>query len=249
MAEGIFVWHDLMNTEPGKARDFYTRLFGWTAEEIPTPAGPYVLFKNGDKAVAGMMGMDAKAGVPPHWLPYISVANLEAAVARAGGLGAKVLHPHLSMEHIGRWAVVADPQGGVFSPFQAAPGSGDCGDAEAPIGAFCWDELMSIDPVASERFYKAMFGWTTQTENMGSMGPYTLINAGPTQVGGIMKVQGPPMTYWLSYVRVADVDEIARQATSLGATVVAEPFDVPDVGRMSVVLDPTGAAIAVYRRS
>lgn len=247
MAEGIFVWHDLMTTEPNKARDFYTRLCRWTAEEVSTPQGPYVLFKNGDKAVGGMVALDGKAGIPPHWMPYISVADLDTTVARAVDRGAKVLVPLVSMERIGRWVVLADPQGGVFAPFQPAPGSGDCGDAAPPVGAFCWDELMSVDPIASERFYTALFGWTTETKEMGSAGAYTLLNAGPAQIGGMMKTQGPPMTYWLSYLNVSDVDASAREATTLGATIVAGPFDIPGVGRAAIVLDPTGAAIALYK--
>lgn len=248
MAEGIFVWHDLMTTEPARARDFYTRLLGWTAEEVPAPMGSYVLFKAGGKAVGGLVPMDAKAGVPPHWMPYVSVADLDLAVARAGELGARVLVPHLSMERVGRWAVLADPQGGVFAPFQPAPGApDDCADAMPPVGAFCWDELSSVDPGASERFYTGLFGWKTRHEDMGSAGAYTLLHAGPVQVGGVMKVQGPPMTCWLSYVHVADVDASAHRAAELGATVVAGPFDIPGVGRSAVVLDPTGAAVALFR--
>lgn len=247
MAEGIFVWHDLMTTEPGRARDFYARLFGWTAEEVPTPQGPYVLFKSGGKTVGGLMGLDPKAGIPPHWFPYVSVADLDAAVARAVAHGAKVLVPHVSMEHVGRWAVLADPQGAAFAPFQAAGAGEDCADPMPPVGAFCWDELSSADPEASERFYTAVFGWKATREDMGSAGAYTLFHAGPVQAGGLMKVQGPPMTYWLSYVHVADVDASARQAAALGARIVAEPFDIPGVGRCAVLLDPTGAAVALYR--
>lgn len=247
MAEGIFVWHDLITTEPAKARDFYTRLLGWTAEEVPTPMGAYVLFKAGGKVVAGMVPMDAKEGVPPHWMPYVSVADLDAAVARATRLGAKVLVPHVSMERVGRWAVLADPHGGVFAPFQPAPGAEDCGADLPPVGSFCWDELSSVDPVASERFYTELFGWKAQREDMGSAGVYTLLYAGQVHAGGLMKVQGPPMTYWLSYLHVADVDASAREAVKLGATIVAEPFDVPGVGRQACLIDPAGAAIALFK--
>jgi predicted enzyme related to lactoylglutathione lyase len=211
------------------------------------PQGPYVLFKSGGKTVAGMLGVDEQAGIPPHWMPFVSVANLDAAVARAGRLGAKVLVPQVSIEHVGRWAVLLDPQGGSIAPFEPAPGAGDCADAAPPVGAFCWDELGAADPDASLRFYTELFNWRAQREDMGSAGAYTLLHAGATQVGGLLKMQGPPHTCWLSYAHVADVDGSARQAATLGAKILAGPFDLPGVGRCAVLLDPTGAAVALYR--
>jgi predicted enzyme related to lactoylglutathione lyase len=155
------------------------------------------------------------------------------------------------MERVGRWAVVADPQGGVFAPFEAAPGRDEAAPSAAmePVGNFCWDELLAVDPAASERFYTSLFSWTTQHMDMGEAGPYTLLSAGETQVGGLMKTQGPPVTCWLSYVHVADVDASAKKAAELGGTVLAGPFDIAGVGRSAVVSDPVGATIALYKRT
>ena len=113
-------------------------------------------------------------------------------------------------------------------------------------GAFSWSELMTTDIEAAKAFYSKLFGWTLEDMPMEGM-TYTVIKAGDKEVGGMMatppEAEGsPPM--WGTYVTVDDVDSIAQSAPELGATVIAEPRDIPEVGRFCVIRDPQGALIS-----
>ncbi|MFO1329295.1 MAG: VOC family protein [Rubrivivax sp.] len=120
-------------------------------------------------------------------------------------------------------------------------------DAYQTHGAFSWSELITSDPARAAEFYGKLFGWTFETMDMGT-GPYRVIKAGGTSVGGIMAVppdaQGMPSA-WGSYVTVKDVDATVRDCTALGGKVLVPPMDIPTVGRMAVVQDPQGASINV----
>ncbi|MGA2243483.1 MAG: VOC family protein [Verrucomicrobiota bacterium] len=113
-------------------------------------------------------------------------------------------------------------------------------------GEFSWNELVSNDVVGARNFYSSLFGW--QAEAFGGGADYTLFKQGETMVGGLMKCPkaGVP-SHWLPYVTVDDVDASAAKAVSLGAQTVMEPFDVPTVGRIAVLIDPQGAAIGLFK--
>ena len=112
---GSFAWGDLFTTDSEKAAKFYTELFGWTTY---VEGSPYIHFKNGEEYIAGSMPGSLPEGVPPHWMPYIAVADADASLAKAVSLGAKTLFGPMTMEGIGRFASLMDPQGAVFSIFQ-----------------------------------------------------------------------------------------------------------------------------------
>jgi len=121
-------------------------------------------------------------------------------------------------------------------------------DAYKTHGAFSWSELMTSDPQAATEFYGGLFGWTVQAMDMGS-GPYHVVKAGDTSVGGIMgmppNVPAGTPPHWGCYVTVDDVDASAKKAPSLGGKVLMPPMDIPTVGRMAVIQDPQGAVISI----
>lgn len=118
-------------------------------------------------------------------------------------------------------------------------------------GTFCWNELMTIDPEAAGRFLAALTGCRIETMPMpdGEGGSYRLMMQGDRPVGGIMAMAPglpahvPP--HWTSYLAVADVDADCRQTVALGGRVIRAPWDVPGVGRIAIIADPTGAALAL----
>ncbi len=118
-------------------------------------------------------------------------------------------------------------------------------DVYKTVGAFSWNELMTTDPKGASAFYGALFGWTVDTMDMGA-GPYQVVKAGGTAVGGIMGMAPdaggmPPM--WGCYVTVVSADATAEKCKALGGKVLAGPMDVPKVGRFVVLQDPQGAVI------
>ena len=113
---GHFAWHELRSPAGGRALDFYGTLFGWQAGEAVEigEAGAYQMFAAGDTILGGMM-RPPLAGMPPHWLYYAQVDNIDAAAARIAAAGGTLLmEPHEVPG--GAWIVQAlDPQGAAFA--------------------------------------------------------------------------------------------------------------------------------------
>jgi predicted enzyme related to lactoylglutathione lyase len=120
-------------------------------------------------------------------------------------------------------------------------------------GTICWNEVMTRDVDAARSFYAQLLGWTTEEMPMGDMGTYTMFRKGDTQVAGMMGMDGPQFegvpSHWLSYIAVESVEDRTAAARNLGATVHVPPTDIPNIGRFSVIADPTGAVIALFEKS
>jgi predicted enzyme related to lactoylglutathione lyase len=113
---GSFCWNDLYTSDPKKAADFYTRLFGWKLNARHMDFSDYVIFEGSNGIMAGTMQIPKEWGpVPPHWLVYFSVDDCDKAVDRAKRLGAKVTMPPMDIETAGRFAMLSDPQGAGFA--------------------------------------------------------------------------------------------------------------------------------------
>lgn len=117
-------------------------------------------------------------------------------------------------------------------------------------GTFCWAELATSDGPGAKKFYSEVFGWQADDMPMGEGMVYTMLNLNGKVVGALYQ-KGEEMkevpTHWASYVSVTSADEIAAKAKALGATVVMEPFDVMEAGRMAVITDPTGATFSIWQ--
>ena len=110
--------------------------------------------------LGGVMQLPAEAqeaGAPSHWIAYASVADVDATVARAQELGATVHVPGTDIPTVGRFAVLADPQGAIFAAYTPAEPMGD--EAPAGVGQFSWHELLCGDWEAGFDFYSKLFGW------------------------------------------------------------------------------------------
>lgn len=117
---GTVGWADLMTPDQTGAMKFYKALFGW--QEDPSQDGSgYVHIKNGDTFIGGIPPAEHRnPNAPPHWLIYFQVENCDTSTAKATENGARVCMPPTTMEGVGRWSIVADPQGAVFALFQPA---------------------------------------------------------------------------------------------------------------------------------
>lgn len=119
-------------------------------------------------------------------------------------------------------------------------------------GTFCWVELGTTDGEAAKKFYTQLFDWDFVDNPIGPGQVYTILKQNGKDVGALyqmpeeMTSHGVP-PHWMSYVSVANADESAAKARSLGATLMKEPFDVFTMGRMAVVQDPTGAMFALWQ--
>ena len=113
---------------------------------------------------------------------------------------------------------------------------------------FCHLELATTDLAKAKAFYSGLFSWGLEDMDMGPGGTYTLIKPGEGPGGGMMKhpIPGAPSA-WLAYVQVDDIKASTAKAKALGATIMKDVMDVMGHGQMSVLIDPTGAALALWQ--
>ena len=118
-------------------------------------------------------------------------------------------------------------------------------------GHIGWCDLMSDDVRRARDFYTGVLGWDTEVMDVGQ-GPYTVFKIGDVPVAGLMAKpsEGPAAgapTTWTSYVTVDDVDARAARVAGAGGVVLSGPVDIPTVGRLAIVQDPTGGVIGIIR--
>jgi predicted enzyme related to lactoylglutathione lyase len=111
-------WTELQTIDAAKSGKFLADVIGWTLKV--DPSGAYTEFKRGGKSVGGIRPMGANEPFPPHWLIYFQLADCDATVAKAKSLGGTVLMPAMDFENVGRFAVLADPQGAAFAVIKLA---------------------------------------------------------------------------------------------------------------------------------
>jgi len=238
---GTFVWHENVTTDPKRAQEFYTQLFGWGIEVFKAGELEYPMISVGGQSHGGFPTV--QEGTPPHWAGNIAVESVDDTVEKAKSAGGTLIHGPQDIPEVGRFAVFADPQGAVFVAFQSA------GEPPQAAGVFVWDELGTQDVEGAERFYNAVFGWTT-TDMGEEYGGYKIFKKGETDVGGVMKMPDPSVpSMWSPYVAVEDVDATVAKAGELGGAAIMEAMDVPNVGRIAVLKDPVGAVFGIIKPS
>jgi len=119
--DNALCWADLNTPDPEKARRFYSDLFGWKMHKDNDDPSGYIHIQNGDDFIGGVPPAKFnKPGAPPHWLLYFQVSEVDATAGKAKQSGAKFYLEPMSMENVGRLAVLADPQGAAFAIFKSA---------------------------------------------------------------------------------------------------------------------------------
>jgi hypothetical protein len=249
-ARGRFVWHDLLTTDQEAAIAFYTKVIGWGTDQWRSGDGPpYTTWTANGEAIGGVMPMPSTVrDVPPHWIAYVCVSDTDAAATTVAASGGQVLEPPADIPTVGRFAVIADPQGAaiaLFTPMGRAPGH----EGPPRVGEFSWHELMTTDYARALDFYTTLFGWQRSgTHDMGPMGIYQLYERNGMQLGGMFNksrdMPFPPN--WMNYIRVDNADRAAARVTKHGGRVVNGPMEVPGEDRVALCMDPQGAMFAVH---
>jgi len=244
-APGTPSWIDLQTSDVDKGAAFYGALFGWDRQDLGPEAGGYGFFLKNGKMVGGI-GPTPSPHAPSAWSTYISVSDADATVAKAKANGGTVAVEPMDVMTAGRMAFVTDPTGATIGVWQPRDHKGAQLANEA--GSFGWNELQTRDVEKAKSFYASVFGWKP-TAFPGGMGEYTVFENEGKGIAGLMGMpemvpaEVPP--YWLTYFNVDDTDAAVATASAQGGTVLAPAMDVPTVGRMAVLADPSGAAFAV----
>ncbi|MEV4611299.1 VOC family protein [Kitasatospora sp. NPDC049258] len=240
---GAPCWVQLATVDPDAAKAFYTELFGWRVEEDPRPeAGGYCTLLLGQAPAAGLTPVQ-QPEQPTAWSVSFATKDADAAAAKVVAAGGRVLMEPSEVFDLGRFAVVADPAGAVFSLWQARAFDGQA-VADEP-GSLGWVELTTRAVHQSKEFYPRVFGWSVTVGEM-----YTQWGIAGRDFGGMadMADQFPDDTppYWMPYFAVADVDRTAERAAALGASVLLPPTEVPDGPRLAVLKDQQGAVFGIH---
>src|SRR4051795_862588 len=156
-APGTFSWAELVTSDAGVAKTFYTSVFGWEYRDNPVGDGMvYSTALRDGKDVAALYTGDQ----PPHWNCYVTVESADASAERAGELGAQIAAEPFDVMDVGRMAVIVDPLGAPLCLWEPRTHIG-AQLVNAP-GALNWNDLLTPDPEASARFYGELFGWTAE---------------------------------------------------------------------------------------
>jgi hypothetical protein len=251
MAEGTgtFVWYELMTTDTAAAETFYRSVIGWGSEAFAEAPLPYSYFTAQDGPVAGLMTLPpeaAAAGARPGWVGYVHVDDLQDASERLEAAGGTVHKDSAEVPTVGRFAMVADPQGAHFVLFQP-----EKDQAPAPFmtpGHGGWHELHAADGAAAFEFYAGQFGWAKdQAMDMGPMGTYQLIapREGGNAMGAMMTSPNMPRPAWLFYFVVESIAPAIARIEAGGGTVLNGPMEVPGGAFIVQAQDPQGAMFAL----
>jgi len=114
---------------------------------------------------------------------------------------------------------------------------------------FIWNELVSSDQKASGDFFSELLGWERQEIDTGEQGIYTLFKEDGQDVAGMMNPASeysrsrPP--FWSGYIQVDGIDALAARAEELGGTLIVPPEDIPNIGRVCMISDPSGAPVCL----
>lgn len=248
---GAFIWYELMARDADRAAAFYGEVLGWTARGFGSGEhGDYRLFVANDGAeVAGLMALptdnDCDAG-EPGWVGYIGVDDTDSMTAAVVADGGRQFVPPTDIPGVGRFAVVADPQGAVFTLMRGASDeASEAWSANAP-GHCRWNELSTSDPEAAQAFYARHFGWTPgEAMPMGELGDYQMLDHGGQTFGAVMRNMPGDRPNWLFYFGVDDIDAGLARLTRAGGALLHGPQEIPGGEFIIVATDLDGARFAL----
>lgn len=250
-APGTPCWVDMMSPDVAASTAFYTKVFGWEAEEqIHDGQHIYTLFLLNGRKTAGLGGQSPDMGeMPAAWHTYIATDDCDATAAKVTAAGGSVVMPSMAVTDAGHMAVFTDPTGAFFSVWKAGEhiGAEICNEPNC----YSWSELNTRGVDKALPFYAEVFGWTYETQEMPD-GAYHVIAGGESGgLGGLMDLppEVPEMVppHWATYFAVADTDATVALIEEAGGTIVAPSMDIPGVGRMAVAHDPLGGHFSVLQ--
>jgi len=250
---GDFIWYELMTSDVAGAADFYKAVVGWQCRSFDVTTNTYLIFSASGADVGGLMALPrpdetgSAAGTcavgRPGWLGYIGVKDVDAAAASLREAGASQHVPPTDIPGVGRFAMLADPQGAPFYIMRGTMEGTSDSFSPSKTGHCHWNELTTSSLTGAIAFYGKEFGWEKgDAMPMGEMGDYQFLTHGGETFGAVMQGRGdgpPPM--WTFYFGVDDIDVATRAAVSRGATVHYGPAEVPGGLHIIVASDPQGA--------
>ncbi|MEU9332638.1 VOC family protein [Streptomyces sp. NPDC048290] len=245
-------WVDLGTADLDRATAFYQGLFGWQWRSAGPDTGGYGFFQLDGKTVGGVMPVTPEQG-PPSWTVFFHTPDADRTTETARAVRGTVLAEPMDVMDQGRMAMLTDRGGAAYGIWQ--PGRMTGFETAGESGALVWVELYTRDIAGAAGYYHKVLGWETSSVSYPS-GSYTCVNpAGQdeeTMFGGLVPLDEDPTEaggepYWLPYFATDDPDRVCARAAELGGAVRLAAMDIPEVGRVARLADPSGARFAVLR--
>jgi len=246
---GKFVWHDLVTPDPASSQRFYESLLGWEFESTTRSGRPYAVARVGGHPVAGIVVHPDPGDDPALWLSYLSVPDVDAAVAEVTAAGGKTLYAPTDLADAARVAVVSDPQGAALGLARLLGGDPD--DPPQPRRQhFFWMEYLAEDASKATEFYKGIIGYQVSEDDRSAGPDYFILRRDGRSRAGLFQI--PPgheklKPNWLPYVLVDDPTALAARVAGLGGSVILPPRQEIRSGSLAIVADPAGGALALQR--
>ncbi len=242
---GKFVWHNLITPDAGAARDFYSSVFGWQLNVLE--GGSYTEVSHGGRSLGGIIDA-SKHEKPPRsavWLSGVSVPDVDDSLSSAIALGANQLLEPTDIPNVGRVAVISDPQGALLQLIRA--NDGDPQDTPALLNTWLWHELIADVPEDAASFYHKLLGYGVRIVGDGEAGYRVLTRDGAPRAGILENPFEETRPAWVPFIRVADPTALLPKVLAHGGRVVVEPEDDLRGSKLAVILDPSGAPLALQK--
>lgn len=253
-----FCWTEIATTNIETTKNFYKNVFGWETKNSEVPMEGFVYqeysLPNGIP-MGGIFEMQAEMYggemPPPHFMNYIAVENIDEMTSKVFDLNGKIVSPPMDIPNVGRFSVVEDLTGAVFSlitlkeTYPPSPLSSNPGE-------LTWYELNTKDIEKSKNFYQEFLGWEVNPSEHNK--DYSNISINGVCFGGMLQItqdwgegwENIP-SHWLNYVAVADCDETVGKIKENGGNICIDNFVIENVGKMAVASDQAGAVFSIIQ--
>jgi predicted enzyme related to lactoylglutathione lyase len=243
---GTPIWYEYQAQDADVAQRFYAAVLGWSVASPPDGGMDYRILSAPDgDGVGGLMPTPPGSLLPPGWLIYVGVEDVDATFTQAKAAGARVLMPATDLPGVGRLALLADPDGAPFYVMRGAVDDRSRAFADGPnatAGHAVWNELTASDQEAAMAFYAGLFGWRHDgAMPMGPPGDYRFVHAGATCIGATMPAFPGASPGWLVYFLVDDIDAAVARLRDAGGTLEQGPDEIPGGSFSVAARDPAGA--------
>jgi predicted enzyme related to lactoylglutathione lyase/uncharacterized protein YndB with AHSA1/START domain len=247
MAVGEFCWNELLTSNEAGATKFYSAVFGWQAADFPGANMKYTIWKQQGKGIGGLMKRPMES-IPPNWLPYVTVTNVDATAKKAGEAGGKVTMPPFDVPTVGRIAVIQDPQGAALGIIQPAAQPSNCAGNQ-----LVWCDIPVKDLDRAIRFYSTVLGAPVKKQQHEGMTFAMLPHAEEHGVSGCLTTgsegnkaepsQHGPLIYLNCQGRL---DQALQAVERTGGKVLQPKHQIGPYGFRAVILDSEGNRLALH---
>jgi predicted enzyme related to lactoylglutathione lyase/uncharacterized protein YndB with AHSA1/START domain len=242
---GEFSWNELLTSDEAGAKKFYSAVFGWQTADFPGAGVKYTLWKNLGADVGGLMKRP-KEDMPPHWLGYVTVADVDATTKKASEAGGQVCMTPFDVPTVGRIAVIQDPQGAAIGLFQPLTKPAVC-----RANQIVWCDIPVKDLDRAIRFYTALLGAPVRKEQCEGKTFAILPHAEENAVSGclspVSEGHEPSAQGTLIYLNCQGrLDQAVAAVEPNGGKVLQPKHQIGPHGFRAVVLDSEGNRIALH---